>query len=544
MITKTRLHQPSTAARLLYSALVVLLGVFVVYPVIRALLEPSWADVVRVFTTARWQQAAANTALITLLSTASAVLVGTAFAYVVTRGQAWLRGVFSAMPLLLLVTPPFVGGFAFILLFGRRGLVTYQLFGLEASPYGLHGLWVAQTLTFFPIAYLLMRSAFLRVNAALEHASLSLGASRWRTFTGVTLPLTLPGLLSSVLFIAISVLSDFGNPMLVGGRFRVLATEVYTQATGWGNFGTAAVLGFALLVPAIVLFLLYRMVFVKFGGRFTTELGRGQSLAAPAPPLLVRVIGTVFVGAVSALIIAQYAVIAFTAFTNIWGVDSTVTTKHFAYTLTRTNVVSNSLIFAFIAAVFGTVVAGLGAFFTSRTHVRLRGVTELVSLIPAAVPGTLLGVAFVLAFNGSPFHLGGTAIIVIIAMMVSYLPVGFRLFAAGFAQVSRSLDESASSLGASDLRVFWDVLLPILRGPAVAAFLFTFIQAVGTMSAVIFLVSFDTPLASVAILNLAEQGHWSRAAALSLVLISASFVALALLGRAGRRALISVGGRP
>lgn len=527
---------------MLYSALAVLLGLFVAYPIIRALLEPTWADVVHVFTTARWRQAAANTAFITALSTASSVIVGTLFAYVVTRGQAWLRPLFSFMPLLLLVTPPFVGGFAFILLFGRRGLFTYQLFGLEASPYGWHGLWIAQTLTFFPIAYLLMRSAFIRVNATLEHASLSLGASKWRTFTGVTLPLTAPGLASSVLFIAISVLSDFGNPMLVGGRFRVLATEVYTQATGWGNFGTAAVLGFALLVPAIVLFALYRLVFARFGGRFVTELGRGHSLHAPAPPRYVRVGGTLFAAFVSIIIVAQYAVIAFTAFTNIWGVDYTATLSHMVYTFTRTNVVWNSLWFAGVAAVGGTVVAGLGAFFTSRTRLPLRATTELVALIPAAVPGTLLGVAFVLAFNGPPFRFGGTAIIVIIAMMVSYLPVGYRLFATGFAHISHSLDESASSLGAPDLRVFADVLLPMLRGPAVAAFLFTFIQAVGTMSTVIFLVSFDTPLASVAILNLAEQGHWGRAAALALVLITASFTALALLGRAGRRALHTVGG--
>lgn len=524
-------------ARVVYGVGALVLVLLIVYPTVRALFEPSWADIERVFTTSRWRSAARNTALITVLSTVSSVLVGTVFAYAVTRARVWGSRFFAAMPLLLLVTPPFVGGFAFILLFGRRGLFTHTVLGLEASPYGWHGLWVAQTLTFFPIAFLLMRAAFLRINNTLEHAASSLGATRWQVFTSVTLPLTVPALASATLFIAISVLSDFGNPMLVGGRFRVLATEVYTQATGWGNFGTAAVLGFALLIPALVLFVLQRSVFGRFEHRFVTESGRGRLAQITPPPRFVRAALWVVVFAISALVVAQYAAIALTALTNIWGVDYTLTWQHFAYTVSRANVVGNSVLFALAAAILGTIVAGVTAFFVGRTNVRFGSQLELVALLPAAIPGTLLGVAFVLAFNGPPFSLGGTALLVILAMMVSYVPVGFRLFATAFAQVSRSLDESAATLGASELRVFSNILLPLITGPAAAAFLFTFIQSVGTMSAVIFLVSFDTPLASVAILNLAEQGHWGRAAALALVLIAASFVALALLGRAGRRAL-------
>lgn len=523
----------------MYGVSALVLVLLIVYPTIRTLFEPSFDDVASVFTTSRWRIAARNTALITVLSTISAVVVGTVFAYAVTRAQVWGARFFSAMPLLLLVTPPFVGGFAFILLFGRRGLFTHTLLGLEGSPYGWHGLWVAQTLTFFPIAFLLMRSAFSRINSTLEHAASSLGASRWQTFTSVTLPLTVPALASSTLFIAISVLSDFGNPMLVGGRFRVLATEVYTQATGWGNFGTAAVLGFALLIPALILFLLQRALFGRFEHRFVTESGRGRVGTVPPPSRWVRSVLWIVVFVVSALVIAQYVAIALTALTNIWGVDYALTWQHFAYTTSRANVIGNSVWFAFVAAVLGTILAGVTAFFVGRTNVPFGSQLELVALLPAAIPGTLLGVAFVLAFNGPPFSLGGTAFIVILAMMVSYLPVGFRLFAAAFAQISRSLDESAATLGVSEVRVFANILLPIVTGPAAAAFLFTFIQSVGTMSAVIFLVSFDTPVASVAILNLAEQGHWGRAAALALVLIAASFTALAVLGRAGRRAMSS-----
>ena len=510
-----------------FVALAAFLAVFVLYPLVLVAAAPSVEDWSRVVNTPRWRNATLNTLTMVVLSTTSSLILGFVYAFAVTKGQVAGRRLFEAVPLLLLVTPPFVGGLAFLLLLGRRGLVTSTLLGLDVSIYGWHGLWLAQTLSFFPVAFVILRSTLLGIDPTLEQAARDLGASRAQVLRTVTLPLATPGLLASALFIAIAVLSDFGNPMLIGGRFRVLATEVYTQLTGWANVGTSAALGLLLLVPAVVFFALQQSVQRRTRQRFATVGGRGVSLPEPppAPPLRAALFATCTV--VTLFVAATYLVIVLGAITQVWGVDASVTSDHIRGVVRHLPALANSLAFALLAAGVCTVLSLLAAYLVQRCGVPLRGALDLSTLLPAAIPGTLMGVAFVLAFNTPPLRLTGGGTIIVLAMAVSYLPVGYRIFAAALAQLQPSLDDTARNLGASRMRTLVDVILPLVRGAAVAAFVFCFIQAVGTLSAVIFLVSFDTPLASVTILNLAEQGQWGRAAALAAVLVSVTFLALA-----------------
>ncbi|HEX9899140.1 MAG TPA: ABC transporter permease subunit, partial [Candidatus Methylomirabilis sp.] len=198
---------------------ILLLGLFVLLPVARVLAQPGQAEWVRLLTTSRWLRLGGNTLLIAVLSTASAVALGFLFAYATSRPDVPLRTLFKLIAILPLVSPPFVGGLAFILLFGRRGLVTYSLLGLSGDIYGWHGLWMVQTLAFFPIAYLALAGVLRRINPTLEFAAQDLGARGFRLFRTVTLPLAIPGLASAALLVGIYALSDFGNPMLVGGAF-------------------------------------------------------------------------------------------------------------------------------------------------------------------------------------------------------------------------------------------------------------------------------------------------------------------------------------
>ena len=510
-----------------FVALASFLAVFVLYPVVLVTLAPSWEDWARVAATPRWRAATLNTLAMVVLSTVSSLVFGFLYAFAVTKGQVPGRRLFDVVPLLLLVTPPFVGGLAFILLLGRRGLITNTLLGLDVSIYGWHGLWLAQTLSFFPVAFVILRSTLLAIDPTLEQAARDLGASRAQVLRTVTLPLATPGLLAAALFIAIAVLSDFGNPMLIGGRFRVLATEVYTQLTGWAAVGTSAALGLLLLVPAALFFGLQQRVQRRTRQRFATVGGRAGSLPEPPPLPLLRWLLFAGCTVVSAFVAATYVVVVLGALTQVWGVDTSLTAMHLRGVARHLPELGNSLRFALLAATLCTLLSLLSAYLVHRCGVPLRGVIDLATLLPAAVPGTLMGVAFVLAFNTPPFRLTGSGTIIVLAMAVSYLPVGYRICAAALAQLQPSLDDTARNLGASRMRTLKDVTLPLLRSAATAAFVFCFIQSVGTLSAVIFLVSFDTPLTSVTILNLAEQGHWGRAAALASALVSVTFVALA-----------------
>jgi iron(III) transport system permease protein len=526
------------AARLLWILTLAFLFLFIVYPLLRvfqAAGPQSWRSVLA---SGRWQGALAHSLLLVFCSTVLSVLAGFIYAYGVIRGGLPLTRFFSFMPVLHLVTPPFVGGLSFILLFGRQGFFTKTLLGLDISLYGLPGLLIAQTLCFFPIAFLIIKDTLEGINPSLEYAARSAGAGPFRVFRTISLPLALPGIVSALLFIAVSVLSDFGNPMLIGGRFNVLAVELYTQLQGWAEAGNSAVLGIILLVPAFVLFALQRFLLHKKNERFQTVGARSSSLALCKPRLPVRILLFTFCALVSLIVAAQFLAVIGGAFSKIWSVDNSFTLSHFAASFSYRNELTNTLVFALAAAVLTSALAALSAFFVQRTGLPLRNLADGTALLPAALPGSLIGLAFVLAFNGRPLHLSGSRLIIVLAMTVCDLPAAYRIMSASLMRIRNTLDDSARALGATPMKLFFTVICPLSAPGLISAFVYTFVRAAGTLSAVIFLMSFKTKLSSALILNLASQGDWGRSASLALILTALIFAGLGLLRiAAGRQAL-------
>ena len=509
-----------------FAVVAVTLGLFVLYPLVVAALTPQGSDWLRAATTERWRVTMANTLQMAALSTVSSVVVGFVYAYAITKAKIPGSGFFKVVPLLPLITPPFVSGLAFILLFGRRGFVTYELLGLSTDIYGWHGLWLAQTVSFFPIAFLALNGVLRSVNPNLEQAAQSLGARAWHTFRTVTLPLATPGVAAAALLVAIAVLGDFGNPMLIAGRFRVLATEAYLQISGWADMRMGAVLGIILLMPALLFFYLQHKLQGASSARYATVGGRGSRMEEVPVSPLVRwslfgfcLLITLFMG-------AKYAVILIGAFTPVWGVDYSFTLANFEQTVLRSGELWNSLRFAGAAALVCAALATVAAYLVYRQRLPFGRQLDLITLLPAAIPGTLLGIAYVLAFNTPPLQLTGTATIIVLSMVFSYLPVGYRVCAATLQQLQPSIEESASDLGASGMRTFFDIVLPLIKTSFTAALVYCFVKAVGTLSAVIFLISHGTVVASASILNLAEQGYWGWAAALASALIAIALLAL------------------
>jgi iron(III) transport system permease protein len=523
--------RPSWGARLaqdplllaVYAAATLFLAVFVAYPLARVLLAPGGEQWAALLAGPRWRGVLQNTGTMLVLSTTSGTTLGFVFAYATLRARVPGAAAFRLVALLPLITPPFVGGLSLIFLFGRQGLVTFRLLGLETNIYGWHGLWLAQTLAFFPVAFLAVGTVLRQINPTYEQAARSLGASPWVTFRSVFLPLALPGIAAAAMLVAIHVLADFGNPALVGGRYRVLATEAYAQVAGWADYRMAAAIGAAMFPPALALFAAHRRLMRRLAPTLT---GRGSVMApVPVAPWVRWALFGVC-AATSALVVAKYAVIFLGAFARVWGYDFSLTTSHLHFVFLKSRDLANSLRFAALAGAGTGVLATLLAYVIHRFRFPLRGALDAVTLLPSAIPGTLLGLAFVLAFNERPLALAGTSAIVVLSMMVRYLPVGYRSAVAALAQIDRSIERSASSLGADGMRVFRDIVLPLTRSAFTAGMVYAFLKSLGTLSAVIFLVSHGTGLASVSILNAAEQGFWGQASALACALI---LVALATL---------------
>jgi iron(III) transport system permease protein len=493
------------------------------------LLEAGLESWEQVLASSRWLEASGHTLLLVLLSTLFSVITGFVFAYGVIRGGLPFSKFFAFIPILHLVTPPFVGGLSFILLFGRQGLFTKQLFHLDISLYGLPGLLIAQTLSFFPIAFLIIRGAFEGINPSLEYAARAAGAGRLRVFRTITLPLSMPGVLSAMLFIAISVLSDFGNPMLIGGRYNVLAVELFTQLSGWANISTSAVLGIILLIPALILFVLQRILLYKKGGRFATIGTRGSSMPLPLPSLPVRIALFLFCALVSLIVVAQFVSIIDGAFSRVWGVDSTFTLDHLRASFSHQEELLNTLSFSLLAAAGTAALAAIFAFLIQRTELPLRGLVDSLVMVPAAIPGSLIGLSYILAFNGKLLHFTGTRFIIVIVIIICDLPAGYLILSSSIMRIRMSLDDSARALGASRLRLFFTIICPLVIRGIVSAFVFTFVRATGTLSAVLFLMSFHSKIISVVILSLATVGDWGGAASLALILTVVIFASLGIL---------------
>lgn len=519
-------------------AVIVFFIVFIGFPLFCVLGAAKPADFQKVFSSNIWHEAMKNTLFECVCSSLLSVFIGYVFAFAVVKANLPFKKFFAFMPVIHLMTPPFVGGLSFILLLGRRGFITYKLLGLNISLYGFWGLLIAQTLCFFPMAYLICLQSLLGINPNLEKAAKSMGAGYGRIFLTITLPLSFSGILGALLFVAVNVLSDFGNPLIVAGRFRVLAVEIYTQLTGWLNVGTSAVLGIVLVIPSVLLFLIQNRMMKRsmkkgaaFGGKdggFLPKLFQritaNQKDSEKSVSLFANILLFIFVLFISACVIAQFSSIVAGSFQKLWGINTEFTLEHIKSLERYILGLKNSIGFALIAAVMSTIVALFSSYMVHRTNVPLRKTIDSIAQLPSAIPGSLLGLS--LSIAATKLHFRASSVLIVMAMTVSFMPFSYRVISQSLIGVKTTLDDAARSLGANPVKTLFSVLLPSIEKGVYCGFMYDFIRGAGTLSSVIFLVSFKTPLASINIVNLAEQGDWGKSAALAMVLTLLTFLIL------------------
>ena len=501
----------------------------------------------------------AEAVLIGVLTT----LLGLAFALISARTAIRFKPLLRVMSVLPVITPPFVIGLALILLFGRAGMVSTLLrdwFDIPRSRwlYGMPGLTIAQLLAFTPISYLVLLGVLNGVSPSMEEAAQTLHSGRWRTFRTITWPLIRPGLANAFLIGFIESLADFGNPMVVGGNFRVLSTSIYFAVVGAAqDQGQAAVLAIVLLAFTLTAFVLQR---VWIGRRsYVTVSGKGDGGVPATLPTGLRLACYGVVAPWIVLTTAVYGVILFGGFVKAVGTDNTPTLQYFltAFRVSQgehgwflAGSAWNSLITTLEVAILAMpLTAALGiltAYLLNRQTFAGRGLFEFLTMLSFAIPGTVIGVSYILAFNVPPIELTGTGLIMIVAFVFRNMPVGIRAGLASLSQIDRSLDEASLTLGARQATTLRRVILPILRPAVATAMVYAFVRAITSVSAVIFLVSGEYNLATVYIVGRAEYGEYGLAIVYSAVLIAIMVVALmaiqALIGerRIGRRAVASV----
>jgi iron(III) transport system permease protein len=518
-------------ALLAVSALVLL---FIVYPQIQVAIAPGLGGYVAFLEGATWWVPLRNSVEVTLLSTTTAVLLGFVYAYAMVYSQMRWKPFFRLIGILPLLSPPFVVAASYIILFGPRGLISYNVFGQSPSLFGLLGIWGVQTIAFFPFAYQLVADVLSRSDARMEQAARNLGAGPWRVFRTVTLPLSRPGLGAAILTTSIYVLEDFGNPQIIGGIFTVLPTQAYSLISGFGDYTSAAAVSTILLLLALGLYV--AKIRLDGGRSFVTVSGRASSM--PRPPVPRALSWACFIGclALSSIIVVVYGSLVVGALTVAFPVNFTFTTRNFEFVTTGTNgqALQNTLVFSTVAAAFSAVFALFAGWLVQRGEWPGRGVLDFLLIMPAAIPGIFFGVGYLTAFNQPWLDWVERGWLIVIAMVFWNIPVGYQAAVAGLRQIDRSIDEAATSLGASKLRGFRDVVFPMLSGSLRVGFVTTFVRAVTTLSVVIFLFTPTTTVATIRIYQLINDLNWGQATAFTVTDISMAIVALVVIGALAR----------
>lgn len=488
-----------------------------------------------------------NTLFLALLTATGTVILGTMMALLAERSAGpRVQTPLRVVALLPIITPPFVVGLGLILLFGRAGVVNQFLeYAFDLPPtrwfYGLFGIWIAQLFAFTPIAFMIMRGVVQGVAPSMEEAAQTLRASRTKTFFTVTLPLLKPGLANAFLVGFIESIADFGNPIVVGGQFSVLSTDIFFAIVGAQyDQGKAASLAWILTMFALAVFAMQRALLGK--QNYTTVSGKGDAGIPMALPDGVRRVLNVVVYPWLAFTVVVYLFAFAGGFVQTWGRDYTLTLAHFntAFGLewgdfglvwagTAWNSFFTTVKLAGLAAPMTAAVGLLIAYLLARTEFRGQGGFEFVALLAFAIPGTVLGVSYILAFNVPPVELTGTGLIIVLSFMFRNLPVGVRAGTAAFKQLDKSLDEASVMLRASTLQTLRHVVLPLLKPALVAALVYSFVRAMTTVSAVIFLVTAENELATSYIIGRVGNGDYGVALAYCTVLIILMSAAIALI---------------
>jgi len=534
-VPRTRLMGWKPSRVLLGLGAAAVLGTFLLWPVGLILLYPTLPSLGRVLADEHWFEALWHSIAMAALVGGTATPLGLAYAYAIVRVRTRGSGVLHGIALLPILAPPFVISISYILLFGRSGLITRQLLQMQLNIYGWKGLWLVETLTFFPLAYLTLASVLRSIPGNLEQAASNLGATNSRVFRDVTVPLLRPGLAASMLLVGISVLADFGNPVIIAGNFSVLPTLAYLKITGWFDLDAASVLASLLLAPTILLFVLQR---VWLGRRsYVTVSGKASQQAHPPAPVWMARSARVVSYAAAGTIACVYGVLACGSVSRAWGYDYALTIRNFTQLARRIPSLVNTIEFSCLGALFSVLLATAMAYLVTRRKIPVPGCFDFFTTVPAAIPGLFLGLGYVVAFNKGPIRLTGTSLIIILALALWNLPTAYRYAMANLAQVSEQLEHAAANLGARPLRALSSVTIPLLRGALLAGGTVTFLRNVTCLSVIVFLVTPRTPMATTDVLALVEGGEWGQAASLSVVLIA---IALGLLF-AGVRIIRSLG---
>ncbi|WP_051723774.1 ABC transporter permease [Micromonospora chokoriensis] len=490
-----------------------------------------------------------NTLVLGALVGACGTALGFLFAFVQTRLDVPGKKILHVIAMMPIVSPPFAVATATVVLYGRRGVISNGVFGLQYDIYGLDGLVFVLSMSLFPVAYLGLLGMLRGLDPAVEEAAMNLGASRWRILRTVILPLLAPGLVAPFLLLFVEAIADLANPLVLGGDYTVLASRAYLAVTGEYDLTSASVYCVILLVPSLAMYFgqrwwLNRKVRTTITGRpsGSVHLITGWS-RWPIYGLALLV---------AAVIVSLYSTVIIGSVTKVFGVDNTLTLDYLREVVAGPGVeaVLDTLLFAAIATPIAGVVGLMVAWLVVRHLRRTAWLLDLGGTLGVAVPGTVLGIGFVLAYRPDryigdflvfPSLVGGSALAagavsIVLAYVIRSLPAGQRTAVGALTQLHPSIEEASTDLGASALQTFRRVTLPLIRPALLTGLSYSFARSMTSVSTIVLLVTPETKIITSQVMSAASTGRYGVAFAYCTVLtaiVLAGFLVIRFIVGAG-----------
>ena len=528
--------------------LIAFLTLFILYPLAVLLVDSIYGDETgltldifkRIFGMYTFRRSITNTLKVGMTVGLFSTVIGLLFAYVevyVKVRTKFMGGLFQVVSMLPVVSPPFVLSLSMIMLFGKAGIITRYLLKIyDNSVYGYWGIVIVQTLTFFPVCYMMLKGLLKNIDPSLEEAARDMGASRFKVFSSVTLPLILPGLGNAFLVTFIESIADFANPMIIGGSYDTLATTIYLQITGAYDKEGAAAMAVVLLGITLVMYLVQKYVLErKTAATLTGKASRARMLIEDRS---VTIPLTILCSLIALFVIMMYICVPFGALFNTWGYDFTLTTKWFIRVFEKYKgfkAFTDSFLLSMASAPITALLSMIISYLVVKRKFRAKGFIEFVSMLAMAVPGTVLGIGYIRGFVTGVFGTGflkgiyGSAVILIIVFVVRSLPTGTRSGISALRQIDKSIEESAYDMGADSFKVFMTVTLPLIKDSFLSGLVTAFVRSITAISAIILLVTPQFLLITVQINEFAEKGSYGIACAFATILIAITYGSVLLM---------------
>ncbi|MBI5957334.1 MAG: iron ABC transporter permease [Chloroflexi bacterium] len=505
----------------------------------------------RYLTSPVYQTIIENTMRMGLITAALGTALGFLLAYVQVKVAVPFKRFMHIMALVPIISPPFAVATAVLLLFGRNGMITRGWFGVRYDIYGLDGLSLVITLSYFTVAYLNLKGMMLALDPALDEAATNLGASKWHIFRTITVPMLIPGIAGSFLLIFVEAVADLGNPLVMGGNYEVLATRIYVSIVGLYNTTAAAVLSVILLVPTLVVFMIQRYWVSRASVVSITGKPSGTPQQITHP--LVRWPLFALAMSVCLLIVLIYGVIIAGSLVKVINVNNEFTLDHFDFVINGYGAAAmeDTTKLAAIATPIAGILGMLIAFLVARKKFLGRSALDFATMLGIAVPGTIIGIGYLLVFNRPNVidlpllgnvtlipkltggrAIGGGSIAIIMVYVIRSVPAALRTGVAALSQLDPAIEEASVSLGAGNVGTFWRVTLPLIRPAFFSGLVYAFARSMTTISAIIFLTTPRTRIMTQQILNEVENGRYGNAFAYCVILILIVLTAIVILSAA------------